>query len=267
MRLLTIGLLIIVLLSCNKIITIELPAYESQIVVEMYLEEGKPLRCLVSESLPYTDTAISRELNDAMVIFSDGSVNDTLVNIINEDTETGRWYNYFNPGIMLADSTKTYTIKISDSSNRLVTGTTQFSQRIISIDSINIRSSANEPDSFSVGIIISDPGISDNYYRFLITKKLNDFNSEDTDFFLSDLSFNGNSFSFYSNANYARNDTVLVRVYSLLKEYYDYLQSTENARNSNFNPFTQPALIKSNVKGGLGIFTAIRYDQRQIMIR
>ena len=267
MRLLSIALLIIILLSCNKIITIELPAYTPQIVVEMYLEEGKPLRCLVSESLPYTDTAISRELNGVMVIFSDGSVNDTLVNIINKDLETGRWYNYFHPGILVADSAKTYTIKISDSSNRLVTGTTRFSQRIISIDSINIRASANEPDSFSVGVIISDPRLSNNYYRFLVTKKLDDFHSEDTDFFLNDLSFNGNSFSFYSNADYARNDTVLVRVYSLLKEHFDYMQSTENARNSNFNPFTQPAMIKSNVKGGLGIFTAIRYDQRQIMVR
>ena len=267
MRLLTIGLLIILSISCNKIITIELPAYKPQIVVEMYLEEGKPLRCLVSESLPYTDTAIDRELNDAKVIFSDGSVNDTLVNIANEDTETGRWYNYLNPRIMVADSTKTYTIRIADSSNRVVTGTTHFSQRIISIDSISIRSSVKKPDSFSVGIIISDPAISDNYYRFLVTKKMNDFSSEDTDFFLSDLSFNGNSFSFYSDADYTRNDTVLVRVYSLLKEHFDYMQSTDNARNSNFNPFTQPAMIKSNVKGGLGIFAAIRYDQRRITIR
>jgi hypothetical protein len=38
------------------------------------------------------------------------------------------------------------------------------------------------------------------------------------------------------------------------------------ARQSNFNPFGQPAPIKSNVNGGLGIFTALSYAEIELEI-
>ncbi|HET9278160.1 MAG TPA: DUF4249 family protein, partial [Flavitalea sp.] len=67
--------------------------------------------------------------------------------------------------------------------------------------------------------------------------------------------------------DFARNDTVAVRVYSLNKEHYEYLESMGNARRSNFNPFSQPGRIKSNVSGGLGIFTSISYTEHKVIIR
>jgi hypothetical protein len=115
-------------------------------------------------------------------------------------------------------------------------------------------------------VVIADPAEIQNYYRFLSAKTMHDFTDDPSDFIISDNSFNGKSFSYYSDTEFEKNDTALVRVYSLLKEHYDYIQSVSDARGSNFNPFSQPGRIKSNVKGGLGIFTAISYDQRKLFI-
>lgn len=45
-------------------IDIDLPIYESEIVVESYIEPGQPLRALVTESLSFTDLPTPRPLNE-----------------------------------------------------------------------------------------------------------------------------------------------------------------------------------------------------------
>jgi hypothetical protein len=252
--------------SCEKVITVQLPPYEPELVIEMYLEEGKALRCALTESVPYTDTAIVKPVNDALVVFSDGSSSDTLSHLINKDNVNGRIYNYFNPRVLTVDTNKVYSITVT-AKDQTITATTSFYQKIPAIDSLNYKESENEVDSFSVGFVITDPGESENYYRFLIGKDINYFRFDPTDFRVSDKSFNGNSFSFFSESDFARLDTVTVRVYSLHKDHFEYLESIGDARRSNFNPLSQPSRIKSNVTGGLGIFTTIRYRDRRIIIR
>lgn len=257
---------LIAFVSCDKVIEVELPTYEPELVLEMYLEDGQPLRCLLIESLPYTDTAINKPVNNALVIFSDGAGNDTLSYKINQDRITGRYFNYFHPRRITADSNKTYSLTVIGKTKR-ISSKTKFTQRITNIDSLIVKESVNEADSFSVGLTISDPADKSNYYRFLIGKTINFFGSDPTDFRVSDVSFNGKPYSFFSEADFARNDTVTIRIYSLHKEHYEYLESMGNARRSNFNPFSQPSRIKSNVDGGLGIFTSITYNERKVIIR
>lgn len=266
MRLFIVSMIVIAFVSCDKVIDVELPPYEPELVMEMYLEEGQPLRCLLIESLPYTDTAINKPVNNALVIFSDGMKNDTLSYMINQDKFTGRLFNYFHPRLITTDSNKTYTLTIIGE-NKKISGKTKFSQKITGIDSLIVRESISEADSFSVGVIISDPADKANYYRFLVGKTINFFGSDPTDFRVSDISFNGKKYNFFSEADFARNDTVTIRIYSLLKEHYDYLESIGNARRSNFNPFSQPGRIKSTVEGGLGIFTSIIYTERKVIIK
>jgi len=232
----------------------------------MYLEKGRPLRCLLVESLPYTDTAINKPVDDALIVFSDGIKNDTLTHRINQDMVTGRFYNYYHPRLIEPDPAKIYSITII-ANEKKVTATTRFSQTTATIDSVIVRESPNEADSFSVGIKFTDPSTVENYYRILIGKNLNLFGSDPTDFRVNDISFNGKPFSYYSEPDFARNDTITVRVYSLSKDHFEYLESMGNARRSNFNPFSQPGRIKSNVEGGLGIFTSILYTEHKVIIR
>src|SRR5688500_17574581 len=90
-------LLCTLLISCGKKIEVQLPPYAPEIVLEMYLEAGAPLRCLLTESLPYTDTVINMPLPNATVVFSDGIKSDTLQYHLLNDTLTGRYYNYHHP--------------------------------------------------------------------------------------------------------------------------------------------------------------------------
>jgi hypothetical protein len=265
MRLIVVSVILTVFLSCDKVIEVDLPSYDQELVMEMYLERGQPLRCLLVESLPYTDTAINKPVNDALVIFSDGIKNDTMTYQMNQDPITGRFYNYFHPKI-ITDLSKTYSLTVIGN-NKKITSETKFSQRIITIDSLMVKNSVNRADSFSVGLAFTDPGETENYYRFLVGKDISFFRSDPTDFRINDLSFNGKSFSFFSEPDFAKNDTVTIRVYSLTREHYNYLESMGNARRSNFNPFSQPSRIKSNVSGGLGIFTSILYTEQKIIIR
>ena len=260
------ALVFITLLSCDKVIDVDLPDYQQELVVEMYLEQGQPLRCLLIESLPYTDTAINKPVNDALVIFSDGVRNDTMKYEINQNVFTGRYFNYYHSKRIHLDSNKTYSLTVISEDKKLVS-TTRFTQKVTTIDSLIVKESKNEADSFSVGLSFIDPAERDNYYRVLIGKDFSFFRADPTDFRTSDISFNGKPFSYFSEANYSRNDTVRIRVYSLSKEHYDYLESVGNARRSNINPFSQPNRIKSNVAGGLGIFTSILYTERKVVIR
>lgn len=253
-------------LSCDKVIHVDLPTYDPELVIEMYLEQGQPLRCLIMESLPYTDTAINKPINDALVIFSDGLKNDTLFHKINQDTVTGRYFNYYNPRYIPADSNKTYSLTVI-SKEKKISSQTKFSQRVPSIDSMIVRQSVTETDSFAVGLVFTDPVDRTNYYRVLIGKDINYYRSDPTDFRMSDISFNGKAFSFFSEPGYARKDTVTIRVYALNKEHYEYLESIGNARRSNLNPFSQPSRIKTNISGGLGIFTSILYTEQKLIVK
>ena len=232
----------------------------------MYLEKGQPLRCLLIESLPYTDTAINKPVNDALVVFSDGIRRDTLSYKINQDMETGRVFNYYHPKLVAGDPNRSYSITILGNEKEIESETT-FTQQPVNIESLIAKEAINKKDSFSVGLVFTDPVETEDYYRILIGRNVSDFRSEPTDVRMNDISFNGKSFSYFSEPHYALNDTVIVRIYSLTKDHYQYLESMGNARRSNVNPFSQPSRIKSNVSGGLGIFTSIVYTEQKVVVQ
>lgn len=252
--------------SCNKAVEVELPGYDSEIVVEMYLEDGDFLKCLVSESVPYTSYTIEKSLPTAEVVFSDGFISDTLQQAHIDDWEAARWYNYASHRLFFADTAKTYTLTVSDGKRKL-TASTRLTQRMVEIDSLVCRPDPADKNLFSIGMVIKDPPDPGDYYRFLITRRMNDYSPDVTDFYAADASFNGEVYSFFSDAVYKQNDTVLARVYSLPATHYEFLQSVNNARRANFNPFVQPSPLQSNVKGGLGVFTILRYDERRLIVR
>lgn len=204
-------------------------------------------------------------INNATVLFSDGTVTDTLTRAEIYDYESGRRYNYASMKLFSASEAKTYTLRVTDSLSRAVTASTNINVSQTKIDDLIYLKSAGE-NKYSVGLSFLDaPGVN-NFYRVVIGKGINNYEAGHTDLLLSDAAFDGKKYSFTSPADYENNDTVTVRLYSLLKDHYDYLQSAESARTANYNPFMQPVKVKTNITGGQGIFTAIIYDERTIVI-
>jgi hypothetical protein len=66
---------------------------------------------------------------------------------------------------------------------------------------------------------------------------------------------------------YIKADSLEVKIFAIHKEYYDYMQSVNNATSAYYDPFMTPEMIKSNITGGIGIFTYYTMGGRIVMRR
>jgi hypothetical protein len=55
-------------------------------------------------------------------------------------------------------------------------------------------------------------------------------------------------------------------LYNLTKDHSDFLQSIGDATVAANNPLTSPVLAKGNIVGGLGIFTALAFDEKRFIV-
>jgi hypothetical protein len=254
------------LVSCSKDYNIQLPADKNQLVVECYLENGEPLRALISESANLLDTSLASPLLiQALVIISHGNVKDTLRPFPFIDTLKRKVYNYGSTKSVTANynSNEIYRIDVYDTKGRHASGTTHFIQTVI-ISSLtpifNTRQEAYCLTKFS-----DDPANTD-YYRLVLNKN-NLYDSVEMDVLL-DNSFanNFNEIAYGSGYNYKTGDVVNARVFHLTYDYYLYLTTLQNARTALVNPFAVSGEVVSNISGGLGIFAALSYTHKTITV-
>jgi hypothetical protein len=252
-------------IGCRKEIRLDLPEYEPKMVLEFYLEDNKPIKCLLQESILFTETTNFKLIDSALVVLRHGEVNDTLTNSFYFDPYFGKIYNYFSPKIMHLQPNVEYEVFIRDRKGRELRGATRLNSPV-PIDSLvyNFDLSARA----TVGLIFKDDGSSNNYYRIVAFKEEPAINRDSIwDITFSDLLFNGNQFSFYTGYAFQPGDTVIGRLYHLTEEHHNFKESVNNAQSSNGNPFGQPANIITNLTGGLGIFTALNFSEKNIVIK
>ncbi len=260
-------LIVLVCLSffgCQQTIELDLPAHQSQMAMEFYLEDGQPLRCTLQESVSFTALPLNPLISGAVVVLSYNGIRDTLKNVTEIDTMTRKIYNYTLPKKLLAQPNVIYELYVRDTKGRVMRGTTKF------ITPIKISKSDyvfNSKDSVSAGVFFTDPAGVKNYYQALAYKQKPRIEiNERADLELPDTAFEGKEFGFYTDYVFAKKDTITMRLYSLLPEHFAYLESVEDAVRGNLNPFAQPALIKSTVTGGLGLFTTLNFDEKRDII-
>ena len=119
------------LFSCGgleKEIDLELPAYESQIVVECYLQPGLPYALALTKSAAYFDPFPTNNFDflesileeGAEVIISHQGEFIKLENQLYFDQEAQRLYNYFNSDLVPADFENNFTLSIVTKDGREV---------------------------------------------------------------------------------------------------------------------------------------------------
>jgi len=264
MKNLSLILVLALVCACNQTIKLDLPTHNSQLVVEFYLENAMPLRCLLQESVSFTAPPQNPLIQGATVIVSYNGTSDTLKYGIAIDTLTQKIYNYTAKKILIAQPNTTYNLSIRDTKGRVLTGSTHF---ISPVPIEKFDYVFNPKDSVSVGIFFRDPANVDNFYRAIAYKQKPRIQiNERADIQLADLTFSGQLFGFYTDYVFTKKDTIAMRLYSLLPEHYTYAESIEDAARANLNPFAQPATLRSNVKGGLGIFTTLNFDEKKDII-
>ena len=261
-----------ILFSCTKEITVDVPLPEEKIVIEGWIEQGKPATVVITKNSPYFDTVnintlIEMFIKDAKVTISDGTNSEELVY-----TQNGfAWpLVYYKGSTLLGEIGKTYSIKV-EANGKTLTAETNITHAPV-LDSLWFKLDANQDSLGYAWLRFTDPGNETNYYR-LFTKRL----GKDADFIPNygsvsdDKYFNGLTFDFnifrgelsYSNPDINRDemgyfklgDTIVMRVCSINKEHYNFWRAAEQAILTGSNPFVSPASIPTNIiGGGLGIW-------------
>jgi hypothetical protein len=246
----------------DKTVEIDLPAHKPQLVVEGYLEPGKPYRLAVQESAGYFDAPTPPLVPDAMVYITHNGRRVELDYKPRMDERTGFIYTHSSSEVMNGKPGDIYGLEVTDSKGRKVTAFTTILP-VVPIDTIEWR--FNEDDEALLLTSFQDDGSTSNYYRYITTRdSLNSGSSRD--FASSDDLTNGKRVTFGSGYNYDPGDTLIITLYHIEKQYYDFLESAESAKDANGNPFAQPSQIKSSVQGGIGIFTNLAYDRKTVVI-
>ena len=258
------GLVLCLLTSCNleKDIEVELPLYEKQMVVECYLEPGKPARLTLLESTGYLDAPSLNLITDATVSITHHGITENLKYEPAIDDSTGKYYTHTSDYVMRGQPGDVFTLLISDPQGRKVTGTTTILPTV-TMDTVEFN--FNDRDEALVVTKFKDDGNTANYYRYSIHRDSLQGETE-ISYTASDELNNGEPFVFGTGYDFETGDTIIVTLQHLDQAFFDFQESVEEAQSANGNPFAQPGRVKSTVQGGLGVFTNLVYDRRKMIV-
>lgn len=255
------------LCSCDldKDIEVDLPNHTPQLVVEGYLEPGKPYRIAVQESAGYFEPPTPPLVPDAKVVITHNGRKIELKYKPVLDTKTGFVYTHSSLETMKGKPGDIYTLEVTDGKGRKVTGFTTVLPKV-PIEKVEWRFNTEDDQEALLLTSFQDDGNTRNFYRYMThTDSLRKGSRQDI--FTTDELTNGKRIVYGSGYMYAPGDTVVVSLYHIEKQYYDFLVSTDNAKDANGNPFAQPSRIRSSVQGGLGIFTNLAFSRKTIIIK
>lgn len=267
-------LLIFSFQSCGNLekeIDLDLPVYESQYVVECYLEPGQPFSLLLTRSVPYFEPFPEDPLqfveqilvDSAEVVITHNGVDYLLANEPSINPFTFKVFNYSNPTLVPAEYDNDFSLKITLPNGKVITSTTRLLP-IVPIDSIVVEFD-EERDTLArcLTYITDDPNTVDFYRRMIHHNSLLD-SIPNQDFTTNDDYVDDKIIVFGTGYDFKEGDTIYNTMFHIDRAYFDFWESTFNAINSNGNPFGQPSSIISNVQGdagAIGIFTGLSYDR------
>ena len=253
------------LTSCDmeQEVEVKLPPHESQLVVECYLEPGQPFRAIVLETVSYFEPPQLPLVPDAEVYITHKGKTIKLPFNPYQDRKTHKYYTHRSDDSVVAAPGDVFTIEVKDGNGRRVTGTTTI-LRPVPIDTVEWK--FNDKEEAYLLTSFQDNPNEENFYRYMTHRDSLERGSQ-RDFVSSDKLTNGKRTSFGSGYDYERDDILIVSLYHIERQYFDYLGSVNDAKNANGNPFAQPSRIKSSVEGGIGIFTNLAYDRKEVVIK
>lgn len=253
--------------ACNlqNQIDLDLPEFESQIVVECYLEPGKPYRANVSKSTSYfapTADLLNSVITDATVIITHLGVADTLIPGIYPDGSN--LYVYGSSTIVPADYDNEFFLEVIDKDGNRVTSKTII-MAPIQLDSIRVEPLVADSSVTILSFFQDDP-TEVNYYRNMQFRTRAITDSLKIDFIIDDLIINNGQVVIGGPPFFVAGDTVVAQLLEIDEAYYRFVESRESLEASNGNPFGQPGKIVSNIEGGIGIFTGFTRTEETFIL-
>ncbi len=259
----------------EKEILVDLPDYESQVVLECYLEPGQPYRLLLTKSASYfapfptqNDQFLENILEqDASVIIRHNGEEISLANQLTFDPETGKIYNYSSTTLVPENYNQDFELSITTEDGQTIGAITQILP-VVPIDSIVILFDEEKDSLARAETYLTDDRQVANFYRRSL--HLGNLETEpEQDFVTDDEVFDSEKFFFGTALDYTVGDTLFFTIYHIDQTYYQFFRSVQQAILSNGNPFGQPSPIISNLSGtadAVGIFTGLSYDRVMTII-
>ncbi|MCB0578283.1 MAG: DUF4249 domain-containing protein [Phaeodactylibacter sp.] len=268
-------LAIVALWACDleQEVDIDLPEYESRIILECYLEPGQPFSLLLSRSQPFFDPfpALNQDflsnilIDSARIEIAHNGRTYVLENRLAFNPQTRKVFNYYSSEKVPFDTIAPFELSVTLPDGRTISGTTRILPAV-EIDSLVVQFA--ESDTLArVLTYFTDDTSERNYYRRMFHQSSLD-SSAVQDFSVDDRILEGTAV-FGTGYNYSEGDTVISTLFHIDRSYYEFLESVGDALGSNGNPFAQPSPIISNLEGtvdAVGIFTGISYDRKAIIL-
>ena len=250
----------------EKDVNINLPYYAPQLAIECYLDPGKPVAAYYSSTASYFDSLGKPFVNTGKIIIREPDYNDTLKYNPYYDVVSHKLYNFSISDYFYPKVNATYYMHGYDNTGRHVSGTAIFLPKP-AIDTLTYYTLPPGDTTVNLTLYIKDDPKASNYYRVILNRDTLE-STEKTDQIISDGNFvQGSSIPVFSGGKFAIGDVVYVRVFNIEKKYYDYLRSTRAAISANGNPFAQPAVVKSTVDTGFGVFTCLSYQRKAYKLK
>jgi hypothetical protein len=255
--------LIILLTSCEEVIEIDLDYMKPKLVIEGVINDNDK-QCIIklSKTADYFNQKTNPTVSDAVITLTDNA--GTIVN-----------FNEIEPGIYMEESVQAkpdinYTLNILSEGAEYMADAT-IPQKV-NIDSVTCKYNS-ESIFYEVGYVVSchfsDPGEYRNFYRlktYNISDRTKAKNSKDI---YNDDFFNGNNVELpWSYDVYQQLDTVVVELYTLDVQTYDYYKTLfPVSGGAEMMSLTTPANPNTNIKNGaLGYFGAYTISRDTIII-
>lgn len=251
-----------ILSSCERdAINVDLPETEVQIVVEGFVDPRFQLtQVFLSKTFPLRpkNKIDNNYLMTATVVISSDGVDYPLT--LNSTNPSNNKFEFLSTSIPKAPG-KSYKLSVKFSDGKEISSETSIPNQVIDINTLTVDKKII-PNSFGDSILQVNVSFSDlpgkSYYR--IFADVNGSNLYFSNPFFDDISNEGKTINsgvgeFYFNSAMARD--LNIYVINSDEHYWKYNKSIEDQFNST-GLFSEPALIPTNIKGGIGIFTSFQ---------
>jgi hypothetical protein len=271
-------LILFILQSCEKNVTVEIPESEPLLVVEGYIENGKNPIMVLSRTLPFfgsinTSTVFQQTVQGALVIVSDGVITDTL------DQLPG--IGVYTSSAITGQENRSYSLRV-EAEGKVLTSITHIPASI-ALDSVWFEVNGTRDSLGFAWAHLTDPDTLGNHYRWF-AQRINSYTFGDqigrqkdsaliapNGSVFEDKFINGKSFDLgyqrgsHRNSTkeddlnderffFKRGDTIVVKFCTLDRAHFEFWRTEETQVSNNGNPFASPAPVRGNISGGLGIW-------------
>jgi len=296
-------LMLLLMISCEEDITLDLPEGQEQLVVEGFIEPKMPPIILLTKSTPYfsktdVNTFANLYVSGADVRVSDGNntykmleinfktLPDSIANMLSSffqvDVEILRKLNLvlYTSLQLFGSEEKTYTLTIVKDSFKLSAVTTI--PKLIYPDSfwITHHHDKNNDSLKMLNMAISDPKNIKNFYRYFTKRNNEGFFPNRFRSVLNDALVDGQKvvvpvvrgesrsvpFDPLTYGSFKVGDTVTIKICSIDNAHYNFWSTFENSVSSG-GPYAVPIQIKSNIIGGLGIWGGYGAVYSEVVIK